>query len=121
MAGGVALRAPWLPRFGLFSGVALLLGLAALNPDAWIARQNLDRYEATGKVDWTYLSDLSDDALPVLATLPQHLAECALDIDGRQRDDWLEWNVGRSQARAFIEAHAENWQHRSECPGQTKR
>ena len=71
MAGGVALRAAWLPRFGLFSGVALLLGLAALNPDAWIAQQNLDRYEATGKVDWTYLAGLSDDAVPVLATLPR--------------------------------------------------
>ena len=101
VVGGLALRAAWLPRFGLFSGVVLLLGLAAINPDAWIARQNLDRYEATGKVDWHYLGDLSDDALPVLATLPQHLAECALAIDGRERDDWLEWNLGRSQARRF--------------------
>jgi hypothetical protein len=121
MAGGVALRAAWLPRFGLFSGVTLLLGLAAINPDAWIAQQNLDRYEATGKVDWYYLGDLSDDALPVLATLPQHLAECALVIDGRERDDWLEWNLGRSQARAFIETHADDWQYREECPGQTFR
>jgi hypothetical protein len=119
MAGGVALRATWLPRFGLLSGVALLLGLAAINPDAWIARQNLDRYDATGEVDWSYLGDLSDDALPVLATLPQHLAECAIDIDGRERDDWLEWNFGRSQARAFIEAHTDDWQHREQCPGQT--
>ncbi|MGH9249383.1 MAG: DUF4153 domain-containing protein [Acidimicrobiales bacterium] len=121
MAGGVALRAGWLPRFGLFSGVALLLGLAAINPDAWIAQQNLDRYEATGTVDWYHLSDLSDDALPVLATLPQHLAECALALDGRESDDWLEWNLGRSQARAFIETHAEDWQYREECPGQTLR
>ncbi|CAN5151946.1 hypothetical protein BH18ACT9_BH18ACT9_09950 [soil metagenome] len=121
MVGGLALRAAWLPRFGLLSGVTLLLGLAAINPDAWIARQNLDRYEAAGKVDWHYLGDLSDDALPVLATLPQHLVECALDIDGRQRDDWLEWNLGRSQARAFIETHANDWQPREECPGQTFR
>jgi len=121
IVGGVTLRAAWLPRFGLFSGVALLLGLAAINPDAWIARQNLDRYEASGTVDWRYLGDLSDDALPVLATLPQHLAECALAIDGRERDDWLEWNLGRSQARAFIETHANDWQYREECPGQTFR
>ena len=121
IVGGVTLRAAWLPRFGLFSGVALLLGLAAINPDAWIARQNLDRYEASGTVDWRYLGDLSDDAVPVLATLPQHLAECALAIDGRERDDWLEWNLGRSQARAFIETHANDWQYREECPGQTFR
>ena len=119
MAGGVALRAAWLPRFGLISGVLLLLGLAAINPDAWIAQQNLDRYEATGQVDWAYLADLSDDALPVLSTLPPHLAECALVIDGRQDDDWLEWNLGRAGARAFIDAHADDWQHRFACPGQT--
>ena len=76
--------------------------------------------EARDKAD-TGLGDLSDDALPVLATLPQHLAECALAIDGRERDDWLEWNVGRSQARAFIETHADDWQYREECPGQTFR
>ena len=119
MASGVALRAAWLPRFGLLSGVVLLLGLAAINPDAWIARQNLERYEATGNVDWYYLADLSDDALPVLATLPQQRAECALDIAGRDDDDWLEWNLGRSQARSFIDAHADDWQHREDCPGQT--
>jgi hypothetical protein len=27
--------------------------------------------------------------------------------------------LGRSQARAFIEAHADDWQYREECPGQT--
>jgi hypothetical protein len=121
MAGGLALRAAWLPRFGLFSGVALLLGLAAINPDAWIARQNLDRYEATGKVDWYYLEGLSDDALPELATLPPDLAECALDIDDRDHDDWLEWNLGRSRARALIEEHTDDWQENEECPGQTVR
>ncbi|MQA12826.1 MAG: DUF4173 domain-containing protein [Pseudonocardiaceae bacterium] len=121
MAAGVTLRARWLPRFGLISGVVLLLGLAALNPDAWIARQNLDRYQATGTVDWHYLGELSADAVPVIATLPQPLAECALELDGRERDDWLEWNLGRSQARVFIETHADDWQYREECPGQTLR
>ena len=120
MVGGATLRAVWLPRFGLLSGVTLLVGLAAINPDAWIAQQNLDRYEATGKVDWHYLGDLSDDALPVLATLPRDLAQCALSIDDRAGDDWLEWNLGRSQARDFIEKHADEWQHQEQCPGQTR-
>lgn len=80
-----------------------------------------DRYQATGTVDWHYLGELSADAVPVIATLPQPLAECALAIDGRERDDWLEWNLGRSQARAFIETHADDWQYREECPGQTFR
>ena len=55
----------WLPRFALVTGVAALLGLAALNPDAWIAEHNLDRYADTGKVDWYYLRNLSADAVPV--------------------------------------------------------
>ena len=55
LAAGVLLRAAWLPRFALVSGVVALLGLAAINPDAWIARHNLDRYADTGRIDWTYL------------------------------------------------------------------
>ena len=63
-AGGVAaaVRAPQRGGPGARPG--------GLNPDAWIARQNLDRYEETGKVDWSYLAGLSDDAVPVLAELP---------------------------------------------------
>ena len=119
MAGGVALRARWLPRFGLITGVALLLGLAALNPDAWIARQNLDRYDDTGEVDWTYLADLSDDALPVLRDLPDDLEECAINLDDRHDDDWLEWNLGRALASDFVEENEDGWVHRTDCPGQT--
>ena len=119
MAGGVAMRAAWLPRFGVLTGVALLLGLAALNPDAWIARQNLDRYDETGKVDWTYLADLSDDALPALRELPDDLEACAIHLDGRHEDDWLEWNLGRALAGDFVEEHEKAWVHRTDCPGQT--
>ncbi|VXB75887.1 DUF4153 domain-containing protein [Aeromicrobium sp. 9AM] len=121
IAGGFALRAVWLPRFALFSGVVLLLGLAAINPDAWIARHNIDRYESSGKVDWTYLQGLSDDALPVLSTLPPNLVECAVSLDGRTHDDWLEWNLGRSRARSTIADHRGDWIADPECPGQTVR
>uniref|UniRef100_UPI0015FFB79D DUF4153 domain-containing protein n=1 Tax=Nocardioides pelophilus TaxID=2172019 RepID=UPI0015FFB79D len=122
MAGGVALRAAWLPRFGLVSGAALLLGLAAINPDAWIARQNLDRYDETGEVDWTYLAGLSDDALPVLTDLPDDLEECAIDLAerGDARDDWLEWNLGRVLAGDDVEERQGGWEHRTDCPGQTE-
>ncbi len=99
MAGGLALRAAWLPRFGLLTGVVALLGLAALNPDAWIASHNVDRYADTGRIDWNYLAGLSDDALPVLTDLPADLQPCAIDLDGRHDDDWLEWNLGRWRAR----------------------
>ena len=98
MVAGVTLRAAWLPRAALLSGAGLLLGLAAINPDAWIAQHNLDRYDETGKVDWTYLRGLSDDAVPVLATLPDDVVACALDGREQADDDWLEWNLGRRRA-----------------------
>ncbi|MDH2415325.1 DUF4153 domain-containing protein [Nocardioides sp. CER19] len=98
-ATGIALRGWWLPRAALLTGTAALLALAAVNPDAWIAQRNLDRYADTGKVDWTYLQGLSDDAVPTLAA---HDAGCALA--GRQQadDDWLEWNLGRSRAAGHL-------------------
>jgi two-component system sensor histidine kinase BaeS len=121
MAGGLALRAAWLPRFGLFSGVVLLLGLAALNPDAWIAEQNLDRYETSGKVDWDYLAGLSADAAPVLAELPDDQLTCATAPDrpgAQDEDDWLEWNLGRSRARDAVPLPPDQ-PARADCPGQT--
>ena len=105
MAAGVTLRAAWLPRAALLSGTGLLLLLAALNPDAWIAQRNLDRYDETGKVDWSYLQGLSADAVPVLATLPDEVVECALTGHRPGNDDWLEWNLGRQRAEPLLRAH----------------
>ncbi len=101
---GVMLRATWLPRFALISGVVALLGLAAINPDAWIARHNIDRFDATGRVDWSYLRSLSDDAVPVLADLPAAERSCALGGRRTTHDDWLEWNLGRSRAADALAA-----------------
>ncbi len=98
MATGVGLRARWLPRAALLSGTVLLLGLAALNPDAWIAEHNLDRYAETGKVDWTYLQGLSDDAVPVLGDVSGDDRACALAGRVAADDDWLAWNLGRHRA-----------------------
>ena len=105
MAAGLTLQAAWLPRAALFSGAGLLLLLAAANPDAWIAQHNLDRYEATGEVDWTYLQGLSADAVPVLATLPDQVVGCALRGREPGDDDWLEWNLGRQRAEPLLRSH----------------
>ena len=40
-----------------------------LNTDAFIAQQNISRYQETGKIDAIYLASLSDDALPDLLPL----------------------------------------------------
>ena len=91
-------KAAWLPRFALLSGAGLVLALAAINPDAWIAQRNVDRYDETGDIDWTYLRGLSDDAVPVLTTLPDDVRACVLDGREQADDDWLEWNLGRWRA-----------------------
>lgn len=47
--------------------ISIILFLAAmnfLNPDAFIARKNIERLADTGKLDIDYLNSLSDDALP---------------------------------------------------------
>ena len=98
VAAGVTLKAAWLPRFALLSGAGLVLALAAINPDAWIAQRNVDRYDETGDIDWAYLGGLSDDAVPVLTTLPDDIRACVLDGREQADDDWLEWNLGRWRA-----------------------
>jgi signal transduction histidine kinase len=118
IASGVALRASWFPRFALISGVAALLGLAALNPDAWIAEHNLDRYAETGRVDWTYLHGLSDDAVPVFAGLPAELERCALAGRAASSDDWLEFNLGRHRAAETLAgSDAGSEELAAPCPG----
>ena len=66
LVAGIGLRGAWLSRAAVLTGAAALLGLAAINPDAWIAEHNLERYETTGKVDESYLFSLSADAVPLL-------------------------------------------------------
>jgi signal transduction histidine kinase len=99
---GIVRWRQWLARFALVSGVVGLLGLAAINPDAWIARHNIDRYEETGKLDLGYLGSLSSDALPTALSLPEPLRACMLSLenDDLGHDGFWEWNLGRQRAEA---------------------
>ncbi|ROR91211.1 DUF4153 domain-containing protein [Nocardioides aurantiacus] len=104
LVAGLRLRGAWLPRAAVLTGAALLLGLAVANPDAVVARTNLDRYDATGKVDDRYLLGLSDDAVPVLLDRRPELLRCDADAGARWEDDaadvsvWSAWNLGRARA-----------------------
>ena len=99
LVAGIRLRGTWVPRMALLSSAVMLLGLAAINPDAWIAQHNLDRYEQTGKIDWAYFGDLSEDAVPTVAASSADVRDCAFAfLDRTSDDDWLEWNLGRSRA-----------------------
>ncbi|MCW6011104.1 DUF4173 domain-containing protein [Micromonospora sp. CPCC 205371] len=106
LAAGVRLRAGWLPRAVVGSAVAALIGLAALNPDRFIAERNVERHQQTGRIDTAYLSRLSADAAPALDELPAPLRGCALqeiahDLD-RNPDGWQDWNLGRREAREVV-------------------
>ena len=70
MAAGVTLRAAWLPRAALLSGAALLLGAGRDQPGRLdrAAQPRPVRRDRQGRL--VLPAGLSDDAVPVLATLP---------------------------------------------------
>lgn len=92
----------------LASALAILASLNVLNPDARVARVNLDRGQAGAELDAKYLASLSGDAVPVLgaglAELPPP-ARCELAAAVVTRwaagsaGDWRTWNLGRARAR----------------------
>ncbi|PKH41980.1 Signal transduction histidine kinase [Nocardioides alpinus] len=126
MVAGVLGRGQWLPRIALVSGAVALVGLAAINPDAWVADRNLDRYDATGDLDLRYLQTLSADAAPaIVERLPAEVARCVVqDLPyGSLRPEALEdaraWNLGRSRAEDALEGidRVERGTRPDECAG----
>ncbi|MEV6341979.1 DUF4173 domain-containing protein [Actinoplanes sp. NPDC051851] len=107
LGAGLRIRAPWLPRVAIAAGVLALLGLAGANPDAMIARDQVSR--PADRLDLGYLSTLSPDAAPEIATIadPADRA-CVLTAIGQamEADDWRGWNLGRRTAREVIAEHA---------------
>lgn len=70
--GGVFRSRRWFVGATAMTALGLLLVLNFANPEALVARFNVDRAATTGKLDPQYLSDLSSDAVPtLLASLPQ--------------------------------------------------
>jgi hypothetical protein len=89
----------------LVSGFASILAINVVNPDALIARTNLDR----PKLDLPYLLNLSDDATPelvkALPTLePRLRAQLAAELAARRRSstDWRTWNWSRHRAQSEL-------------------
>jgi hypothetical protein len=110
LVAGVRMSGSWLPHAALASAVVAMLTLAAINPDAYIAKQNVDRYDRTGKIDPAYLATLSADAFPALDRLPSDLRACALrdlapELRARPADPWYDFNLDRSRARGALANH----------------
>ncbi|MCF6523940.1 DUF4173 domain-containing protein [Streptomyces sp. JJ36] len=100
--------APWLPRAVTVSAAAGVLVFGLLSPDGVVARQNVDRYERTGKIDLEYLRQLSADAVPALDALPEPQRSCALHAVARElaaEDDepWYATGYGETRARKVLE------------------
>ncbi|QUQ63192.1 DUF4153 domain-containing protein [Kutzneria sp. CA-103260] len=99
IVAGVRLSGRWLPKGMLTTGIAALLVLAALNPEYVVARQDVQRWQQTQRLDTLYLSGLSVDILPALDGLPDRLKACATPWQQLPADDWREWNTSRAAAR----------------------
>jgi hypothetical protein len=102
-------------RFAIGAFVAalgFLVTLNAINPDAFIAERNLARYWDIGKLDVSYLTTLSEDAVPVLVpaacqlagdrqrTLHIHLLERLerMEEDARWWQGWPSFHLARWRA-----------------------
>jgi hypothetical protein len=101
----------WLRPYGVLrpmvaTAVAALLALAVMDPERFIAEQDVARYAAGGTLDPQYLAGLSADAVPALLALPDSDARrCILtDIasEGLGSDDWRAANLSRERAARTI-------------------
>ncbi|MDI6097023.1 DUF4173 domain-containing protein [Actinoplanes sp. NEAU-A12] len=104
---GVKWRGRWIPGTTVGLAVVMLLGLAVLDPEGYVASRNAVRYRDTGKIDAWYLRALSADATPALTRLPDPVRRCTLSWiaeDLKEPDPWYAWNLGRSRAREALAA-----------------
>lgn len=108
------------PRLFVFGTLLAALGFVAtlnlMNSDAFIARENILRFQATGKLDAAYLATLSDDALPELLPLLNDADEETRTIIGgalHYRLDqltalppgWPGWHLARARALVLLNPH----------------
>jgi hypothetical protein len=91
----------------MVAGFLLVAGLFAINPDALIARTNMERARASRIFDASYLLDLSADAVPAMvggmANLNpadrRKLAQGVLERWSPPRDfDWRSWSLSQHEA-----------------------
>lgn len=108
IAGGISLRANWLPKAIVGTGSAFLLAVMVMNPERVVADYNVSRFETTQKIDTGYLATLSEDAVPALVRLPEHERTCALRwLKNREvEQDWRDFNLARHNAKKSLEGVA---------------
>jgi len=96
------------------AGFLLVATLHVINPDALIARTNLERARTGHPFDADYVSSLSADAVPeILAGLQnlnrvdrRKLAQKTLETWAPgDKPDWRSWTLSNTQARNAIAEH----------------
>jgi hypothetical protein len=111
-------------RYTFGSIVLLLLVMNVLNPEAFIAKKNLERYQQTGKLDTLYLASLSEDAIPETMQLlygPDSAGKSEyaqflynkMRLDKRQEQKWQSWSFSRSRARKLLEQQEQIYKSRA--------
>lgn len=125
----------------LVSGLAAVLLINAINPDALIARTNIARAQDGKELDVPYLASLSADAVPVLVESYPEVGDKRLYADTRmpppgkkksvqgptlretltqrwseRNTDWRSWNLSRYRAHAIV---MESARGASASPGQS--
>ncbi|MDB5176320.1 MAG: hypothetical protein JWM81_1178 [Candidatus Saccharibacteria bacterium] len=104
--------------FHLFiSALCFFALINCINPDKFIAQQNIQRFNSTGQIDLYYLSSLSEDAVPTLAQLLDHPNKdlqkgAAYILFGQkqyatgQPSHWQSANLGRQRADRIFKDNA---------------
>ena len=106
LISGLRWRTRWLPRAVVQVMAVAMLGLAAINPDAQIARHNTAA-ESGAPLDFSYVQGLSADAVPALDQLDEPLRSCLLALaDVGPADGLAGWNLGRERALRVLDARA---------------
>jgi Domain of unknown function (DUF4173) len=119
VVAGATMHGRWLPRAAVITTAVSLLAFTAINPDGFIAEQNIQRFEATGKLDLQELSTLSGDAVPALLKLSPRLQACVLrevNADLSEADPWHSFNLGRTHARDLLAGT--DMARNGSCPGE---
>jgi hypothetical protein len=102
--------------FGVvMAGLALILGLNVLNPDAYIIRRNAAIADTGRRFDSQYALDLSADAVPSLIAnfdviVPDERCSAAKELRRRYagaEEDWRTWTWSRLRARRAVESSSE--------------
>jgi hypothetical protein len=112
---GVGHGRGWLVGAAVAAGLALLLALNVANPEAVVARDQLDGTRQVRRIDIAYVARLSEDAIPTVATRapgldPAARADlrarlCAAEPDGvspSRFTGWAAWNLGRERAERAV-------------------